>query len=277
MGLRGILMAVIPGSSDIPAGAFSATGLQPLQDVTEQTVKDAVKSKMMPSINSARESLFGSLLSGLFGGFLDVLNGLAPPAWLPDTAVRAAQHVKDGQESLNSRADLLSPLLDYCSAYAPPNDRDHARFGAGRMPFTQQIGPSRNVQVTSDGRLKLLDRGLWDIRAQVVVSWISVFGNADIRVGVRVLRPDGSVFSQQTMIEKTTNITSFTVVSSVVVDEPGYFVEVYVEQLDSGRGVFGGPKWSRLTVQHISRDLKNNTGAESSTSDPSQTGSSESN
>ena len=268
-------MAVIPGSSDPkPDGSNSPTlaGLGWLQDVTEQTVKDHAKSRVMPSFGRAKSTLINDLIGGAFGGFLDILNGLAPPAWLPDKAVRAAQHVKDGQESLNSRADLLSPLLDYCSAYAPPNDRDHARFGAGRMPFTQQIGPSRNVQVTSDGRLKLLDRGLWDIRAQVVVSWVGVFSNADIRVGVRVLRPDGSVFSQQAMIEKTTNITSFTVVSSVVVDAPGYFVEVYVEQLDGGRGVFGGPKWSRLTVQHISRDMKNNTGAESSTSDPSQTG-----
>ncbi|RAV34930.1 hypothetical protein [Corynebacterium heidelbergense] len=272
------MMAVIPGSSDIPAGAYSAAGLQSLQDVTEQSVKDSVRAQVMPSVNRAKDSLFGNLLNGVFGGFLDVIRGGIPPLWLPSNAYAAAAQIRDGQQDLNDRADLLSPLMDYCSAFAPPDNNGHARFGIGLIPFTSQIGPARNVRIRDDGRFELLDKGLWDIRAHVVPSWTGVTV-PNISVSIRVYSPYGDtyetasrLFSEQTSIEKTSNVTSFSLVSSVVVDKPGYIAGVYVDDANNGRGILGGPRFSRFTVQHISRDVVNKTGGEDSTPTPTTTG-----
>lgn len=255
-----------------PDSAFTSSEVKTLQSTTESEIRERLYGQQRNVWGNAKGNFYTEALGGVFKGITDFISGAQSslPDWLPGPAKDFAFSVRDGQESLNDRTDLLSPLLDYCSAYAPPNNNNHARFGPGRMPFTSIIGPSRNVEVTPSGGMKLLDKGIWDIRAQVTVSWTSIIADGDVRVGIRVLRPDGSIFSQQTMIEKTTNITSFTIVSSVAVRDPGYVVEVWVERMDSGRGVFGGPQWSRLTVQHITRQLDNHDGSESSTPAPDQ-------
>lgn len=273
-------MAVIPGGSHpVPDGAKqSGSDLALIQNLTDADVRNQIKSQALLPWQSAHGSFFTNIIGGIGKALWDGINGVVNSigSWAGSffNAGVEIKDQKDFQTNLNDRTDLLSPLLDYCSVYAPPGVNGHARFGTGIMPFTEQIGPAQNVAIASPGRLVLGDKGLWDIRAQVVPSWTGLTNPSDIRLGIRVLypAPNDQVFSQQTMIEKTTNVTSFTVVSSVVVPDPGYMVEVYVEQMDSNRGILGGPKWSRLTVQHISRDVENNTGAESSTDNPSQNG-----
>src|SRR5699024_8107353 len=122
-------------------------------------------------------------LKGLTGGLGGIFGSI----------VGAGEEVRDGQDELTHRADLLSPLLDYCSVSTPPG-ADNALVGTGRMPFTYQIGPRRGATLDG-GRIRLDDKGLWDLRAMVTASWVA--GSGEIRAYLRVLRPDGTIFSEQ--------------------------------------------------------------------------------
>lgn len=168
--------------------------------------------------------------------------------------------ISDGQLALSDRLDLLSPLLDYCSVSTPPGSGD-ARKGTGRMPFNFQIGPKRNVSL-EDGALRLEEPGLWDLRAMVTASWVAVGG--DLRAYLRVLRPDGTIFSEQGHYASTTSSQTLTLVSSVVVPAPGYYVDVWVVS-GGTRGWWTGPQWTRLTAQRISDGGSGGTGGEEST------------
>src|SRR5699024_9161091 len=80
----------------------------------------------------------------------------------------------------------------------------------------------------------------------------------------RVLKPDGkTIFSEQGHFTSTLSSQTLTLVSSVVVPEPGYFVDVWVTAA-SARGWWTGPRWTRLSVQHISRSVEAGTGGEDS-------------
>lgn len=167
--------------------------------------------------------------------------------------------ISDGQLELSDRLELLSPLLDYCSVSTPPGSGD-ARKGTGRMPFDYQIGPKRNVSLVG-GALRLEEPGLWDLRAMVTASWVAVGG--DLRAYLRVLRPDGTIFSEQGHYASTTSSQTLTLVSSVVVPAPGYYVDVWVTSAGT-RGWWTGPQWTRLTAQRISSGGSGGTGGEES-------------
>ena len=263
-------MAVIPGSSNpVPDGGNTSDlgGVSWMQDVTEGSVRQNAYNQVFPSMQGAKESLLGNLLGGFFSVLTGIFTGAlsAIPSWFPSGAQQFAQQVRDGQRDLNDRTDLLSPLLDYCSVSSDPGSGEH-RVSKNRFPFTYQIGPLRGVTNMGDGRLRLDDKGLWDLRAMVTASWMGLLGDAQMQVFLRVLKPDGglhSVYSEQGYYMKTTNNVTMTLVSSVVIPEPGYFVDVYI--IGPGdRGYWVGPKWNRLTVQHISRDVENGTGGEGS-------------
>ena len=223
------------------------------QDLTPKSVR----SLLMPKTNNPFRDAFSKfsewtsgLLADIASAFLGKYSG-------------SNQHlaqIRDGQLDLMNRTDLLSPLLDYCSVSTPPGSGD-ARKGAGRMPFTYQIGPRKNVTLV-DGQLRLDAKGLWDIRAMVTPSW--KFTNTSVEAYIRVLRPDGSVFSQQGAYLSESSAETITLITSVVVPEPGYTVEVYVES-PSDRGWWTGPQWTRLTVQRISDKTTGGSGSEQST------------
>ncbi|OZF41930.1 hypothetical protein [Rhodococcus sp. 14-2470-1a] len=157
------------------------------------------------------------------------------------------------QEDLNARQDLLSPLLDYGSAYmgtATPVARPMT------LPFSNQVGPMSGCELTAGGRIRLLDRGLWDIRCQVWVNEVPAPGLTGVaNWEVRVLRPDMTIYSVQAQTNETQRPYSQTAVASVVVPEPGYLVEAYLSFIASFRSLRGGANFNRLTVQHISRDV----------------------
>ena len=167
--------------------------------------------------------------------------------------------ISDGQLELSDRLELLSPLLDYCSVSTPPGSGD-ARKGTGRMPFDYQIGPKRSVSLVG-GALRLEEPGLWDLRAMVTASWVAVGG--DLRAYLRVLRPDGTIFSEQGCFASTLSSQTLTLVSSVVVPAPGYYVDVWVTSAGI-RGWWTGPQWTRLTAQRISSGGSGGTGGEES-------------
>lgn len=214
---------------------------------------------MKPTIGglaSIMLSNVGTIAQNIFRGIADAVAGLFKGQ------SGALGEISDGQVSLNGRTDLLSPLLDYRSCSTPPTGGD-AMKGTGRIPFNYQIGPYQNVS-NENNALVLNDKGLWDLRCQVTCSWTAAVWNADIRVYLQVLRPDNTVYSQQSYYMSTTNSVTIPVVSSVVIPEAGYQVVVWVVA-DGGRGWWSGPEWTRLTVQHISRKVEGGTGGEEST------------
>jgi len=152
------------------------------------------------------------------------------------------------EASLNNRLDLLSPLQDYGSLYMPTGKE---LKGACTLPFTAQLGPMRGCEQYRNG-LRMLDKGLWDIRCQATLSWIR-FATYNAEVALMVFDPAGQVFAEQRAKFSDADEHTVSIVSSVVVPSPGYFAEVVVTSSAGGRGIYAGPAWSRLVAQHISR------------------------
>lgn len=171
--------------------------------------------------------------------------------YMLNESYETGQRLEVNQEDLNNRADLLSPLLDYGSAYMAA--LNPSRSGQ-TLPFSNQIGPMRGCRLEG-GRIILESAGLWDVRAQLFFDRVAVLTGA-IWWEIRVLRPDNSVYSfVQAQMDDTEPVT-MTNVASVVIPQAGYKVEVAIINLASTRGLLGGAHRNRLTVQHISRDTE---------------------
>ena len=268
-----MIVAVLPGTSgDMPENGNdpSLGGVGWMQDVTEAGVRQNAYNQVFPSMQRAKNSLFGNLIGGIANAISGALNpNIEVGPWFGEIK-EALEPVYDGQLELNDQVDLLGVQQDYLRTFARLADRGHARFGEGQMPFTEQIGPSRNaiIDPTFPGRLQLLDKGMWEINARVVPSWTGLGNYSDLQMTVitRYPAPNGTIFAQSAAFEKTNNVTTLNVNTTVVVPEPGYTVEVMMEKCGSTRGIYGGPKFSEFNVQHLSREVVNNTGAEGSTS-----------
>ncbi|CAB0551385.1 hypothetical protein D9B85_05675 [Corynebacterium diphtheriae] len=242
--------------------------------LTPETLKAQLR-KEMDSEFSLNHGLFGNILStlgkilagavqfgvGVFKAFAEgvkaFIDGIANAlkGMVNNTIFDPlGKAVKEGQLELNNRVDLLSPIQDYGSVYIPSGDRELK--GAQTLPFTAQIGPMKGCKQYKYGIL-LLDKGLWDIRAQVTSSWVRTLtlGQQDVPIVLKVYAPNGELFSSQRSNSNTAGINTQTIVSSVVVPEAGYYVEVEVEYIYTGRGIYRGPAWTRLTAQHISREV----------------------
>lgn len=255
-------MSVYPDDSQpVPQGAHTPSSVKALQSVTESSARAEIRSQALVPWQEGRNNFFTNIIGGIGKAFQDGLSGLTGGlGGVFGTIVGAGKEVRDGQDELTHRADLLSPLLDYCSVSTPPGSGD-ALQGTGLVPFTYQIGPRRGATPVGR-RIRLDDRGLWDLRAMVTTSWIVAGGEA--RAYLRVLKPDGkTIFSEQGHFTSTLSSQTLTLVSSVVVPEPGYLVDVWVTAAPT-RGWWTGPQWTRLSAQHISRSVEGGTGSEES-------------
>lgn len=232
-------------------GAYTASDIAQMQQVTqqnyEQQLRDRVLGGFLTGHNNFRESIQKTVLDPI----RQIFQGLVPKGWED-----VAQAFQDGQVALKSRLDLLSTLLDYGSCYMDAKG-GFLEFGlnSGTMPFVNQLGPMKGCELYDDG-IRLLDKGLWDIRAQLTFGWNALaVGSGHVEWRVRVYRPDGALFSEQ--IGHTWNVRehSATIVSSVVVPEPNYVVKVEISWIHGSRQIWGGPANNRLVVQHISRKI----------------------
>lgn len=204
---------------------------------------------------------FSQGFNSLIGGIGDAIRGVGSSTFSPIS--KAMKPIRDGQQALSSQIELLSALLDYGSAFVPVE----AKIKRSEIiPFTQQLGPMRGVRLKGNG-LELVEPGLWDIRTSVTRASVYDDGTyyGEVYCDVYVKRPDGSTYSVQSGHIKSVGTTTITVITSVVVPEANYYVEVFggVKGL---RRVIGGPQWSRLTVQRISDRVVGNwrTGSEGS-------------
>lgn len=263
-------MAVIPGDSKPTAeSSMSIAQINALSGVSEQSLLQVKTNSLLPDFGRAGKSLFGAI-GDLAGGILNVIGGVASavlPSWVPHAVGQSADQVRDGQRDLLEKTELLSPLLDYISFSTKPGV-DY-RPGTGRVPFTYQLGPSRGFTDMGDGRIRLDDVGVYDMRCTITAAWMGVGTPNNIQAYLRVLKPSGGindVFSEQGYWMTTYNEVTMTIVSSVVVEEPGHFVDAFTIT-NGNRAFWGGPKWNRLTVQHITRNTGNGDGSEDS-SDP---------
>lgn len=258
-------MVNLAGTSDAGKYAVPPGEIKTLQSMTEADVRETIANPSKRAWLEARKSsdrMFGELgsafLRGLKLGRGNLLGG--PISSRLRALFDAGVEVRDGQADLVGKTELLSPLLDYCSASTPPGKSD-AMQGTGRMPFTYQIGPNQGAAPV-DGMIRLDDKGLWDLRAMVTASWITAGG--EIRAYLRVLKPDGkTIFSEQGHYCYTLRSQTLTLISSAVIPEPGYYVDVWVTAAGA-RGWWTGPQWTRLTAQHISREVVEGTGGEES-------------
>lgn len=255
-------MSVYPDDSKpTPKGALVPSGVKALQAVTEESARNQIRSQALVPWQEARGNFFTNIIGGIGKAFEAGLRGIVDGlSSIFDPVRRAGEAAKDGQVDLNDRLDLLSPLLDYCSVSAPPGKGD-AMNGTGRFPFSYQIGPARGATLV-DNAIRLEGEGLWDIRCMVTFNEMMFDGY--YQANVRVLRPDGkTIYSEQSAHGMTLVGGTMTIVTSVVVPEPGYFVDCWIHSAGP-RGWKKGPRWSRLTVQHISRKIDAGTGAEES-------------
>lgn len=187
-------------------------------------------------------NLIGGKIGALIADLAQALLGLGNFA---DPNMNA---IRDGQLDLNHRTDLLSPLLDYGSAYA---NTQAGIFNKGQVGFTNQIGPMQGCHL-ANGRIVLDSKGLWDIRCQLWIDYISLLSGM-VEWEIRILNTADQLYSRQRTRLDSQEIFSSTNITTVVVPEPGYQVQIFITEMAPGRGAIGGPTLNRLSVQHISR------------------------
>lgn len=244
-----------------PEGTLRVSQLASLQSITADDVRRRMNTPVARLVADTRSKFLEGLQKDVFAPLAEVFRGLRPAGF-----ERVADAFQDGQQALKNAVELLSPLLDYGSAYMDAQG-GFLKFGQnyGEMPFTNQLGPARNCELHDNG-IRLLKRGLWDIRCQMAYGGTALgVGSGAIEWYIRVYTPEGTVFSQQKGVEWNQKASTSTIVSSVVVPGEGYVVKVEVAWIHGSREIWGGPANNRLVVQHISNTIGvGGTGAEGS-------------
>lgn len=243
-----------PGEG-VPEGGYSVSNLAELQALDEAAVLRKLRQPIDRAWGDVNKNLFQRIdewgQEKIVKPLQQIFAGLRPPGW-----EKVAEAFEDGQTALKNRLDLLSPLLDYGSAYMDAQG-GFLQFGNnyGTMPFTNQIGPMRNCELHDNG-IRLLAAGLWDVRCQMAYGNNALgVGNGTVEWYIRVYRPDGSLFSEQVGLEANVWTKTSTIVSSVVVPDAGYTVKIEVSWIHGSRKLLGGPRNNRLVVQHISNKV----------------------
>ncbi|MDN6707070.1 hypothetical protein [Corynebacterium glyciniphilum] len=216
--------------------------------------------------------LAGSLqetVGGIGGAIMNALSGIVTGG--PFAPVEeAAVEIRNGQEGLEGRMDLLFGISGYVFSYMSRNIStvwgifdDNRR----RMPFDRQLGPSKNAYVDTEKERVVLDgAGAWLLMVKSHARGTQYGGNAMIQQTVRVRRPDGTLY--HTCIDDASTYSSSGVVNSnkgsgtllsvfpVVIDEPGCTVEV-----DTWTGAWrwwdGGYRYSMVAAIRHSTDTEN--------------------
>lgn len=183
-----------------------------------------------------------------------------------DNTKNAFENFKDGQKEINDRLDLIAPLLNYACVHLKEDADNYEVRGWRKLPFDERLGPIRGVEVYNGG-LKLMEKGLWDIRCHL--DWFHgsnwTFGDT-VEAAIIIVKPGienpqpfdekGNVVNDQTysaltnINDQISEITSAWTMS-VVVKDPGYVAYVYA-RASSRRHIGGGPYRSRLVAQQIS-------------------------
>ncbi|WP_139311845.1 hypothetical protein [Corynebacterium sp. CNJ-954] len=244
-------MGVIPGNSNpVPEGGNSPSvgGVGWMQNVTEQGVKDRAYNQVFPSMQGAKNSLFGNFIGGIFSGFLSIFQGGSGPSWLPSSVRDTAITIHDGQIALSDRIDLIP--LGFCSAYMDRNI--NLAWGLNNLrkaPFRALNGPHQGAHVDqTNGHIVFDLPGTWTVHALMNCDGTSFTGDNNVTMYVSVRRPNGTIHQEkQVASSPNTNPDSLTLSNAFVIPEAGYYVAIWVW---SGRWRWwrGGTDKSGLTV-----------------------------
>lgn len=224
-------MAVLPGSSgQVPESGNdpSLGGVKWMENVTEQGVKNRAYDQVFPSMQGAKNSLFGNFIGGIFSGFLSIFQGGSGPSWLPSTVSTAAEHIRDGMTDLAGRTDLLEGVRGFCMAYQSLNVNAQWNLGTNtrEMPFNAQYGPSKGAEISGNG-IRLNEAGAWRIDAMVRAQGTSFTGSDGALMDLIVYKPNGSVHLRRRYDAwPGTGVESIYGGSPIVVDTPGYYIRV---------------------------------------------------
>lgn len=273
------MSGVIPGGSNpVPDGASTASGMAELQKLTtEVAVKDQLKMKALTPLGFFRTSWINDILGGIGQALHDGIRGVANSLgnWFGSifTAGEVVKDVKDGQEALAGRQDLLDDLLNMGRSYCSRAEVYPANTW-NRVNFDRDFGISRGCEIYAGG-IQLLRRGQWDIWAQVYTTnvIVPIGGPRVVEWQVRVYVPTGSGEGSWELYSTTNgrlngNSPSHdTIITSVVVDVDQAHVEVWMKTNISGISTktFGyGPSYNQLTVKQVTSERVGGTGAEES-------------
>lgn len=240
-----------PKDYKVPAGAMRPGDLGKLQNINGDSINWGQLTGITAAAEEARSGFVAGLRESIVKPLQQVFAGRRPPGW-----ESAADAFVDGQLALKNTLELLSPLLDYGSAYMDAKG-GFLQFGNnhGVMPFTRPIGEMQGCELHDNG-IRLLSAGLWDIRCQMAYGNNALgVGNGTVEWFVRVYRPDGTLYSEQIGLEANPWAKSSLIVSSVVVPDSGYVVKIEVSWIHGSRRLLGGPRNNRLVVQHISNKV----------------------
>lgn len=224
-------MAVFPNDDfELPSDAMTPGAVSNwYQDVTEDSVKDLATRDLNQGLVSAKGSLLGNLIGGVFAGFGAILQGLSPANWIPLGVSTAATQVKDGMTALANRTDLLEGVRGFCMAYQTLNvNAEWAILGSNTrlMPFRSQYGPNKGARVVGDG-ITLDEKGAWRIDAMVRANGTSYPGGDGTLMDLIVYNPDGSEHVRRRFDDwPGTGVGSIYGGFPLVVDGPGYTIRV---------------------------------------------------
>lgn len=263
-------MGVIPGGSNpVPEGGQSAADMAALQLVTEDSVRSQVSGKALAPWGSAHNSFFGTIIGGIGSALAAGIAGIGNTvgAWASSFFDSGAEvkDIRDGQEDLVNRLDLLAGVNGYVFSYMAENVNVEWSGNNWRdMPFSRQLGPAKEAGIEGN-RIKLHGKGLWLVMAKCTANPTTYGGSTLLKLQTDVYLPSGGSFHRSTASAGSggqggiiSNQTEGGVldVFPVVVDEEDCTVGV---QSYSGawRWWQGGYKTSMLAAIRFSTDVVN--------------------
>lgn len=283
-------MSDVDLSGGKPDESLNPNEVKTLQTYTEASIRKQIAFPVQSAWDIAQNSLLVKLIGGVFSGVAGIITGAVSSvaSWFPSEAKETAIAIRDKQEDLNDRQDLVDPLLNYCSLYPPVNGpQSSAIVGSGTIPFSEIVGYHRNVEVVEPGVIRLKKKGTWDYSIRVTNAFYSfpvagTTGYVDHILHVIIKDPDGVEWSRESMAIPQ-NFTSSNVIvaggvsynpcsgqiiGSVQVPKEGYTIEAYIQGHRAMKWR-GGPQWCRMRLQNISSEYFNDAkdGNETSTNE----------
>lgn len=221
---------------------MSASDMKALQRMDEASVREQIRGQAMVPWWGSRDNFFTNIIGGIGQALVDGLRGVVSTVSSLFNPVRkAATQIRDGQLDLKGRTDLLDQLLNYGSVYVGSRAGRLRSAQWHRVNFDSQISTEmRGCEVVPDGGIRLLNKGMWDLRAHIVASNCVGLLLREFTVDLRVVRPDGSTFSSMIGRIDSNAQVSVPVISSVQIPEPGYEVQVWVFSYNYTAGWGGG-------------------------------------